>query len=374
MFFGRLRRRVALLAGSLHWWSRSRSWLLRASRREVRRFERDGAGNPTSRDASAWPFATTSPWNHPIGPGAQYSAAGDAQTQAVTTAPATINSAVWSKPIVLASLSDPVRYLGSGGNAIQIHVPDSATPAGPPGGDQHLNIVDPSRHVVDESWKTSRVFANNLASGFHIRVDLRGDGLTGATASGMSSTAGVIRTWELQARDIRHVLSICMPPDDMAVGPVWPARTQDSSAAAVYHGSVHMGALMAIPPSVSIPALGLSPKRRGHRHRAATLRRVRHRQGRGDGAVRRALGTEPGQFGTRRHAPDPGAAQSRDEQLAVQHRWGRELARAACAALLQLTPTTSKRSNRTHGRCRGRRSPGAAVPGLAGTRAEADCG
>ena len=76
----------------------------------------------------------------------------------------------------------------------------------------------------------------------------------------MSSTAGVIRTWELQAHDIRHVLSICMPPDFMAVGPVWPARTQDSSAAAVYHGSVHMGALMAIPPSVSIPALGLSPE------------------------------------------------------------------------------------------------------------------
>jgi hypothetical protein len=219
--------------------------------------QRDRAGNPVSRDAFAWPFAATSPWNTPIGTGAQYSAPGDPQTQSLVAATPAINASNWTKPVALASLGDPVRFLGWGANAVAIHVPDSAQPSGPPGGDAHLSIVDPSRHVVDESWHTTRVFGN-LASGFHQRVDLRGDGLTGVTASGMSALGGLIRTWELQAHDIRHALSITMPPGLMALGPVWPAHQQDNFAASAYHGAVHMGALLAIPPSVDVRSLGLS--------------------------------------------------------------------------------------------------------------------
>src|SRR5262249_50830743 len=129
---------------------------------------------------------------------------------------------------------------------------------GPPGGDAHLSIVDPSRHIVDESWLTARVFAGNLSSGFHTRIDLRGDGLSGATASGMSSLGGLIRTWELQQHDIRHVLAVAMPAGLMAPGAVWPAHQEDSFAASAYHGSVHMGSLLAIPASVNVGALGLS--------------------------------------------------------------------------------------------------------------------
>ena len=125
---------------------------------------------------------------------------------------------------------------------------------------RQLNIVDPSRHVVDESWHTSRVFAGNLASGYHRRIDLRGDGLDGTSAAGTSATAGVIRTWELQNHDIRHALQLAMPAGNMAPGPVWPAHAQDSFAANAYHGALHMGSLVAIPANVSIPALGLSPE------------------------------------------------------------------------------------------------------------------
>jgi len=219
---------------------------------------RAGGGTPPARDAFAWPFASTSPWNHPIGTGAQYSAPTDPATQAVLAASPAINAAIWSKPVVLASLGDPVRYLGSGPGAVAIHVPDSAQPSGPPGGDAQLNIVDPSRHIVDESWRTTRVYAANLSSGFHTRVDLRGDGLTGTTASGMSSLGGLIRTWELQQHDIRHVLAITMPPGLMASGAVWPAHQEDNFAAGAYRGSVHMGSLLAIPASVDVRSLGLS--------------------------------------------------------------------------------------------------------------------
>jgi hypothetical protein len=219
---------------------------------------RDAAGNPTARDAFAWPFASTSPWNQPIGTGAQYSAPGDPATQAVLAAAPAINAAIWSRSVVLASLGDPVRYLGSGPGAVAIHVPNSAQPSGPPGGDAQLDIVDPSRHVVDESWRTARVFPGNLASGFHSRVDLRGDGLSGTTASGMSSLGGLIRTWELQQHDIRHALAASMPPGLMALGAVWPAHQQDNFAAGAYRGSVHMGALLAIPAWVDVRSLGLS--------------------------------------------------------------------------------------------------------------------
>jgi hypothetical protein len=222
--------------------------------------QRDAAGNPTSRDAFAWPFASTSPWNAPIGTGAQYSAGGDPATQAVLAATPTINAAIWSRPVVLASPGDPVRYLGSGPGAVTIHVPDSAQPAGPPGGDAQLNIVDPSRHIIDESWRTARVFAANLTSGFHTRVDLRGDGLNGTTAAGVSSVGGLIRTWELQAHDIRHALAIAMPAGLMALGAVWPAHQQDSFAASAYHGALHMGSLLAIPAWVDVRSLGLSPE------------------------------------------------------------------------------------------------------------------
>jgi hypothetical protein len=221
--------------------------------------QRDRFGNPTARDAFAWPFASSSPWNMPIGRAAQYSAPGDPAAQSLLAATPAINAAIWSKPVVLASLGDPVRLVGWGPGAVAIHVPDSAQAAGPPGGDAHLSIVDPSRHVIDESWHTTRVFGN-LASGFHTRVDLRGDGLTGATASGMSAVGGLIRAWELQALDIRHALAVAMPPQLMAMGPVWPAHQQDNFAASVYHGAIHMGSLLAIPPSVDVRSLGLSPQ------------------------------------------------------------------------------------------------------------------
>jgi hypothetical protein len=219
---------------------------------------RDAGGNPTSRDAFAWPFAASSPWNVPIGSNAQYSQPTDPSTQALLAPRAGINAANWSHPVYLASWGDPVRYLGSGANVVQIHVPDSAAPSGPPGGDAQLNIVDPTRHVVDESWRTSRVFAANLASGSHVRVDLRGDGLVGGTAAGMSAIGGLIRTWELQDHDIRHVLAIAVPASSLALGPVWPARSQDSWAPGRYLGALHMGSLVAIPPDVNVAALGLS--------------------------------------------------------------------------------------------------------------------
>jgi hypothetical protein len=232
------------------------------------------------RDRAMWPFASDSPWNVPVGSGARFAGEADAITRDVRVGGAGINAGNWSHPVYEASASDPVWqvYDRSGGDPSTlawssqrlvgtIHAPSGISPAGNPGVgdvwfDRHLHVVQPDGDTVQELYATYvDQGARRISVTHSARFSLSGSGLgTPSTrASGVAAIGGLIRTWELQAGQISHALAVAIDNDQMRPGPVWPAALEDGHAATEYHGAVPMGTLMAIPPSVDLNSLGLSP-------------------------------------------------------------------------------------------------------------------
>lgn len=221
----------------------------------------NGLSDPStgSRDPARWPFASSSPWNTPLGTEAAFAPADDPQVRSlVNPAPtAWINATSYSQPLYYASKDDPVVTVH------EEHCPDArfrmplhAKPAA--GTDANLNVVDPTHSYVDECWDTKGEHPD-LTCGRHVRTDLRGQGFGegGTRAARASAIGGLIRTWELRAGRIRHALALSLPAGDLARGPVWPATEDDADAEWTYNGSVHMGSLVALPADVDISGLGL---------------------------------------------------------------------------------------------------------------------
>ena len=216
-----------------------------------------------ARSLATWPFAESSPWNTPLGSGAQLepAAAPCSQTFRDATVASDVNAAEWSHPIYLARKSDPlVRVYLYGEVKVSIHVPAAAEPAGPHGGDSdgHLHIIDPSQRFVDELYHAHRRPNGHLVADAYSRTDLRtsGVGQGGVRAYGGSAIAGLIRQGELRS-GIRHVLALALPRRAQRLGPVWPATAQDDAAEKTYRGSVPMGQLVALPRDLDPAALGL---------------------------------------------------------------------------------------------------------------------
>ena len=220
-----------------------------------------GTSTPTSsqqtpRDPALWPFAVSSPFNTPIGSGAQFANDGDARSQAISGLSAYINAGAWSQPIYVASTTDPVTTV----DGSTFHIPANAQPSLPAGGDQALNIIDPTHHYLDEMWSATGS-GSSWSAGFHVRTDLTGSGVDGGVrAAGVSEIGGLIRNWELYFGSIRHALAMALPRAVQQSGSVWPATSQDYDARSTYGGSIPVGTLFAIPPSVNINNLGLSPQ------------------------------------------------------------------------------------------------------------------
>ena len=82
----------------------------------------------------------------------------------------------------------------------------------------------------------------------------------GVRAYGGSAIGGLIRAGEVQAGVINHPLAVSLALNQMQTGPVWPATSDDGGSASSYTGLIHMGSLIAIPRSVNLAALGLSPQ------------------------------------------------------------------------------------------------------------------
>jgi hypothetical protein len=220
----------------------------------------EALGKVAPRIAALWPFASDSPWNLPIGAGAQYEDAGAPRTASLTMGGLTwwANAGQYSHPVYVAGESDPmVTMTRPGHEDVHFRLPAGATPAA--GTDRHLHVVDPSGRWLDESWDTQGV-PPLLTTGYHVRTDLYGPGVGqgGVRAYGGSAIGGLIRTWELDAGSIRHAIALGITGDQLKSGPVWPATAQDGNASG-YHGGTPMGTLAAIPPSVDVSGLGLSP-------------------------------------------------------------------------------------------------------------------
>lgn len=227
-----------------------------------------GTGVTGSRDAAQWPFSVNSPWNMPLGSGAQFES-GTAPCSADLTSPTVstwANAGDWSHPVYVAASADAynkIRVRG-GATVATIRVPSSAKPALPSyssGGDAHMHVVDPTKHWVDEMWQAVRTTSKStITVSSYARNDLYGSGVGagGERAYGGSAIGGLIRIAELQVGLIPHGLAFAIPREKQHVGPVWPAIYEDDRAATTYHGNVHMGTLVGIPPSVNINSLGLS--------------------------------------------------------------------------------------------------------------------
>jgi len=289
----------------------------------------DPANAAGQRDPFLQPFASNSPWNTPIGSGAQYEeipnittcSAGinynDRCTTGIYRATASAPQAtlyiykgnVWGLLAHNKKLTDPatgVSYtvntvgndpaaealLRSGSQSTDltpanfystslrsppnprtwpaglrslqtgwtnsIFVPANAVPS--PDLDAHIAILQPSGLFLE--CYNAIVCANGdivcAIAGFS---DPTSDGTgvqNGRTASLIPNYAGKIRQGEMDSSHIPHALCALTPAKTLTPQCVWPASAFDMNDG--YTGTVPMGSLLAIPPSVDINTLGLSPK------------------------------------------------------------------------------------------------------------------
>lgn len=218
------------------------------------------------RDPACFPFSVSSPWNTPMGTGAQFDGGGPCTadlrdpSQYVDTP-----AARWSHPVFLATSGDPTVAIYIGGSYQRsIQAPPGMRPADPQyaaGGDAHLHIVDPSHGFVDEMWQ-ARPYTGDHGPGWnssgYTRNDLysSGVGAGGERAYGGSAIGGLVREWELRAGTIQHAVTMAIPQAHQSPDFIWPATSRDGAPASNYHGHLRMGQLVAIPASVGTDAAG----------------------------------------------------------------------------------------------------------------------
>jgi hypothetical protein len=177
-----------------------------------------------------------------------------------------------------ATEADPIRnvYDRQNNRTITWRIPDTAVTTD--GTDRHLNIADPAHSKVLEIFGAKRRTDGNWDAYVAIINDLRGAGVYstwhGTRAYGGSSMGGLIRKGEL-TNGIPHALAIAtgnmalnrnVPathPAYLGSGKafVWPASSADTGAMYSDIGNLHMGTLLAIPPSVDITKLGITDRR-----------------------------------------------------------------------------------------------------------------
>jgi len=212
-------------------------------------------------------FAVDSPWNsRPIDP-----VLGDAQVPLSTYYPA-VQEGAYSTGVFLASTTDPpVTVKGLPGkpgvwdpdaeqyqDSITIpHWPASTLPA--TGSDGHADIVDPQSGIVHSFFKLQLIDGEWRALQYAwSRLDGRGWGdpahhRQGARAAGVPSSAGLIRTHEIDDGDTmyRHALAMSLTYNALSASPtyVYPATSADTNAATTNTGSIPMGSLMMLPAS-----------------------------------------------------------------------------------------------------------------------------
>jgi hypothetical protein len=136
-------------------------------------------------------------------------------------------------------------------------LPRGACPS--PDSDGLMAVFQPSGWVLD-TYATVVAGDGTILAPFASFVDARGDGTgwwNGRRASMLPSFAGLIRKGEIAGGLIPHALAALAPANMLAQAAVWPAYAFDRDNA--YSGSLPMGSLLAIPPSVDITKIGLSP-------------------------------------------------------------------------------------------------------------------
>lgn len=239
-----------------------------------------------SRDPLRWPFASDSIWNMPVGSDAIYVPAG------LSAVPGNDREApmpqVDDERIVLmphaplaeiyhsdAGWTDKDRCKPTGSLLLKAPIPrDYIVPSGPENSSAVLLAAD--GRTVLQAQPFARCQPGGPATSLvkFEPVDLYGPGISGAHGgSGLSALGGSIRLGELRPgqQGPRHALKVnvyakeslyrCRTPDECYR---WPASTADNYAVGHYgiegegiNPAMKMGALLAIPPWISIRGLKL---------------------------------------------------------------------------------------------------------------------
>jgi hypothetical protein len=232
------------------------------------------------RDKFLWPFASTSPWNMPIGSDARY-------------VPANIGKAGYAgadreyfyklkesdpkRPVYAPGAWGEGRCTGTQTMHISLPVPDdlivpdaTSNPYSTPNNASAFLMPDGKTLVQLEPLARCQEGGNIYGWRYFPDVDIYGDGIGGAHfGSGLSSIGGSIRKGELTGdQPIRHALKVVIwgekylyySKPDSTSGYRWPADRADGNAANQYHGtnpSLEQGALLAILPQETEGRLNL---------------------------------------------------------------------------------------------------------------------
>ena len=139
-----------------------------------------------------------------------------------------------------------------------VYVPKTARPS--PDSDAHLAVMQPNGLVL-ECYDAVVCGNGDVICTMASFSDPCSDGTganNGRCASLLNNYAGLIRQGEVAGGRIPHALSCTMSRLLLAPQLAWPAYAFDMNDR--YEGTVPMGALLAIPPDVSLDQLGLSEK------------------------------------------------------------------------------------------------------------------
>ncbi|MCU1517295.1 MAG: hypothetical protein JWQ75_2016 [Pseudarthrobacter sp.] len=218
------------------------------------------ANAATTRSALRQPFSSDSFWNTSVGSGAKFESALSTRTASFLSGSSYINCEEWSIPVVNAGSADPVASVRTSPTwAWNYRVPTNAQIA--LGTDGHSVITQPDAATAYENWIMRKVSNTSWTSGYQVKTDLRGKGGSdGVRAAGVSGLGGLIRAHEIAELNIPHALAMAIPRSKLKLGQVWPANRQDDDASSSYKGTIPMGTMLAIPASVNVASLGLTPE------------------------------------------------------------------------------------------------------------------
>jgi len=253
-----------------------------------------GEEESTTRDPLQWPFAATSIWNMPIGSNADYQPAGPdgvGDLPAVPGSPPNVwaslpfadNEKIVLKPTApLANLmfsgagwSGANRCAATGGLLAQVPIPDAYVVPHSNTNNSATFLLADGRTLL-EAQPLARCTAAGIATAVVAVAphDLYGAGANGTHGgSGLSAFGGTLRLGELRpgSQGPRHALKLEMYSRQLLYKATtfaeafrWPATRADSYAVGWYgtigdntNTAMKMGALLAIPTSTDITALGL---------------------------------------------------------------------------------------------------------------------
>lgn len=232
-----------------------------------------------NRDAEDIPFSsTTSFWTVGIGSGATWGATTDTDVTHLRSVSGVVNSTSFGQPIYFGTSNDPLVTITCTDTALPVppqtlHIPRTATPAGPvTGGNHNMSFYDSSQPGL--MWSYSGCTLNNgvdVTGGITAQLgavwDTTGDGYNNNVSpnTDYNFAIGTITDYDLRQGVIRHALRCMLGPADLhspgstfSQNIPYPNTHEDLAGPTIYTGSITYGSTIGIPAVTNLSALGLT--------------------------------------------------------------------------------------------------------------------